>query len=678
MQRTESPGRRIRLGAVAVLSAVALLGTAAVAQAGTAPPVPVTPTPTLPGPSRSAAPAPKPPTGRTSTGPSGPTSADPTGLTSADPTGPTPTDPTGPTPADPTGPSAEPSASDAAVPAADGDWTAEAAIRFWTPERMDSATDPSGRTAPPEGSTAAARRPSADGVTAQHFKGIKSVGTIFSEDKGLKGHRCTASVVRSGGHNLILTAGHCAGSHSMFVPRYDHTRTAAAQPYGVWAVDKWFRDKRATWDKAKTSDLDYAFASLKPNGRKNVQDVVGANTLARTPGYANKVTVIGYPKIAHNPTDQAVRCPDIYTTALSGYYQMQIYCAGMWGGVSGGPFFSELDPSGDTGTIIGNVGGFLQGGPDVSGSDPRYNEITYSPLHGERFLRLYADAQQGRNPDYGPYEQPSLPYTMGSGAIWKHAGPMASGDFDGKGHSDMVVAWTDGEVTLYNSDGRGHFTGERQLLPKNPTWQNARTITAGDFTGSNRFDLMVRWVDGEVTLYGDVGTKGLDRAGTQMIKPNDLWKNATQIAAGRFNASQYVTDLIVRWADGEVTLYTNVSAGTFGQEHRLKDRNDTWKNATLLTSGEFSGNQKWDLMVRWTDGELDNYVGTTASGLGTEQRILNPNGLWTHDTVMTTGDFTGNHRTDDLVIRWSDGETTLYMDTGAARLGSEETLVHAG
>ncbi|MFD1276725.1 hypothetical protein ACFQ51_48125 [Streptomyces kaempferi] len=37
MQRTESPGRRIRLGAVAVLSAVALLGTAAVAQAAPRP-----------------------------------------------------------------------------------------------------------------------------------------------------------------------------------------------------------------------------------------------------------------------------------------------------------------------------------------------------------------------------------------------------------------------------------------------------------------------------------------------------------------------------------------------------------------------------------------------------------------------------------------------------------------
>jgi hypothetical protein len=162
-----------------------------------------------------------------------------------------------------------------------------------------------------------------------------------------------------------------------------------------------------------------------------------------------------------------------------------------------------------------------------------------------------------------------------------------------------------------------------------------------------------------------------------MTKPNDLWKNATQIAAGRFAASKYVTDLIVRWVDGELTLYTNVSAGTFGQEHQLKPKNDTWRNATLLTAGEFSGNQKWDLMVRWTDGELDNYVGTTTSGLGGEHRILDPNGLWKHDAAMTTGDFTGNGRTDDLVIRWSDGETTMYADTLANQLGTEHMLVAA-
>ncbi|OLZ64344.1 hypothetical protein AV521_35325 [Streptomyces sp. IMTB 2501] len=118
-----------------------------------------------------------------------------------------------------------------------------------------------------------------------------------------------------------------------------------------------------------------------------------------------------------------------------------------------------------------------------------------------------------------------------------------------------------------------------------------------------------------------------------------------------------------------------MGAGSFGQEHRLKAANSTWTRATLLTAGEFSGNQKWDLMVRWSDGELDNYVGTSASALGAEARIQNPNGLGTHNAVMTTGNFTADHRTDDLVVRWSDGETTMYADTGKNTLGTEQNLV---
>ncbi|MFC4326495.1 hypothetical protein ACFPC0_01345 [Streptomyces andamanensis] len=82
-----------------------------------------------------------------------------------------------------------------------------------------------------------------------------------------------------------------------------------------------------------------------------------------------------------------------------------------------------------------------------------------------------------------------------------------------------------------------------------------------------------------------------------------------------------------------------MGAGGFGQEHKLQDPNSIWTQATLLTAGEYSGNQKWDLMVQWSDGELDNYVGTTTSALGTEARIQNPNDLWTHNAVMTTGSF---------------------------------------
>ncbi|MFE8950126.1 trypsin-like serine peptidase [Streptomyces sp. NPDC007856] len=572
---------------------------------------------------------------------------------------------------------ASPSASFTPSSANSGSWTVQDAIRFWTPQRMASATDPSGRIAQPQGWTAPHRKRSvATGINGEHFDGIKSVGTLFTTTSDMKAHHCTASVVRSPGRNLILTAGHCLGSNAAFVPKYDHTKSAGDQQYGIWPIKEWFRDSQYASDRSANSDLDFAFASLKENGGRNVQDVVGgANTLARTPGFVNQVTVIGYPMVKYDAQDRAFHCPNVWTTPLPAYNQMQIDCAGMWGGVSGGPWFSKFDASGDTGEIIGNVGGFLQGGPDVKTDNPLYNRITYSPLHGDRFFQLYDDAQQGLHTDHGPYHQPPLPYSMGSGTTWEHAKLMAAGDFNGAGHSDLIVVWTDGEVTLYTNDGQGHFISERQLLAPNSTWTHAETITAGDFTGSNQFDLMVRWSDGEVTLYGDVGTNGLNVPGTQLAAPHTIWEHATQIAAGRFGSSTYVTDLMVRWSDGELTLYTNVGAGGFGQEHKLQDSNSTWTNATLLTAGEYSGNQKWDLMVQWSDGELDNYVGTTTSALGTEARIQNPNDLWTHNTVMTTGDFTPNHRTDDLIVRWSDGETTLYADTGMSTLGTEHNLV---
>ncbi|MER6384125.1 FG-GAP-like repeat-containing protein [Streptomyces sp. NPDC001250] len=542
---------------------------------------------------------------------------------------------------------------------------------------MASATDPSGRIAQPQGWKAPrGKRSIATGITGEHFDGIKTVGTLFTTTGDMKAHHCTASVVSSPGHNLILTAGHCLGSNAAFVPKYDQTKTAGEQKYGIWPVKEWFRDAQYASDRSANSDLDFAFASLKENGGRNVQDVVGgANALARTPGFVNQVTVIGYPMVRYDSQDRAFHCANVWTTPLPAYNQMQIDCAGMWGGVSGGPWFSKFDPSGDTGEIIGNVGGFMQGGPDVRSDNPLYNRITYSPLHGDRFFQLYDDAQQGLHADHGSYQQPALPYSMGSGTTWQHAKLMAAGDFNGTGHSDLIVVWTDGEVTLYTNDGNGHFITERQLLAANSTWTHAETITAGDFTGSNRYDLMVRWSDGEVTLFGDVGLNGLNVPGTQLTGPNTTWQHATQIAAGRFNSSNYVTDLMVRWSDGELTLYTNVGAGGFGQEHKLQGPNSTWTHATLLTAGEFSGNQKWDLMVQWSDGELDNYVGTTASALGTEARIQNPNELWTHNTVMTTGNFTPNHRTDDLVVRWSDGETTMYTDTGKNTLGTEHNLV---
>ncbi|MEV5507968.1 trypsin-like serine peptidase [Streptomyces orinoci] len=562
-----------------------------------------------------------------------------------------------------------------------GNWSARDAIRYWTPQRIDSATPLGGRSAPPRPAAAPPHaHPDLIHDSSVHFPGLKSVGVLFLVSSGEKHHFCSASVVRSAGHDLILSAGHCVnGARAAFIPRYDGSKSLDRQPYGVFPVlaDKWFKDPRYTANSTgKESDLDFSFARLGPNedGRK-VQDVVGGSTLARTPGAKNAVTVVGYPSVKHNSSDTPVRCYT-RTGALPHYYQMRVDCAGMWGGVSGGPWFSRVDEDKGTGEIIGNVGGFNGGGPNVPDSNPLYNRLTYSPLHQDWFFRLYEDAQHGSVSRPDPYQQPQLPYSIGTYDTWKHARLMASGDFSGTGRDGLLVVWTDGEVTLYTGDGDDDFSGERQLVAHNGTWTHAETITAGDFAGSNQFDLLVRWSDGEVTLYPDVGSRGVNWDGIRLAAPGSVWKNATQIAAGRFVADTYVTDLMVRWVDGEVTLYTNTGQGGFGQEHQLLKPNSTWKDATLLTAGQYSGYQKWDLFVRWVDGELDTYHGITTSGLGTENRMADKNPTWTHASAITTGNFASTGLTTDLMVRWSDGETTIYRNTGLSRLGIEDTLVY--
>ncbi|KUM92651.1 hypothetical protein AQI88_30740 [Streptomyces cellostaticus] len=506
------------------------------------------------------------------------------------------------------------------------------------------------------------------------------VGTFFFDGRPLGGKStyCTGSVVHTAARDIVLTAGHCGrglerATHRIFVPQYRSGRSATQQPYGVFPVSRMYIDPRYTANTKKpTSDLDLAFAQVDRNNRGKVEAVTGALTFTPVTNYTHRVTVIGYPgSDSVNPKHQAIRCP-VTTSRLSGFRQMRMACKGFYGGVSGGPWIEGYNRTTGTGKVIGNTGGYFGGGNDAND-----DWVTYAPVYGKDAQDLFNDAAAHRTVKARPPYQPSAdsPALPGPASTWQHAKLLASGDFRNTGHSDMIVVWTDGEVTLYPGNGQGGYGSEQRLLAPNSTWTHAATITAGDFTGSHQFDLMVRWPDGKVTLYGDVGSKGLNGTGTQMIGPNGTWKNATQIVAGRFGAAQYASDLVVRWSDGELTLYTNVSAGTFGQEHKLKDPNGTWKNAALLTSGEFSGNQTWDLMVRWTDGELDNYVGTTTSALGAEHRLLDANEPWTHDLAMTTGSYTGNGRTDDLVVRWSDGGTTLYADTSATRLGTEHTLV---
>lgn len=256
-------------------------------------------------------------------------------------------------------------------------WSNEDAAAFWTAERMASATPSDERRPSVTRERALVRR-------ATPFAGIPAVGVLFSLGSGMRTHQCTASVVRSPHHNVILTAAHCGtGTHQAFVPMYDRHRDGRHQPYGVWAVAHGWRSVRYSY-YGTGSNLDVAFLRVRPDARgRNVQDRTGGNRLTRTRGYVHRVTVIGYPAATRRHPDRAITCTTT-STRLRGLRQMRIRCGGFYGGTSGAPWLVRYNARTRTGDVIGNIGGRDGGGPD--------DVISYSPLYGAAVMRLYEQA----------------------------------------------------------------------------------------------------------------------------------------------------------------------------------------------------------------------------------------------------------------------------------------------
>jgi len=215
------------------------------------------------------------------------------------------------------------------------------------------------------------------------------VGALFVRE-GSADHFCTASVVTSPGRDLLITAAHCinGGNGSgyrqdvVFIPDY---RNGEA-PFGVWAVRRML--VAPGWAKHADPDLDVGFVVLEPHDGKNIEDILGANRLAIDPPYQELVRVTGYPA----SDDAPITCLN-YTSPLSAT-QMRFVCGGFTGGTSGSPWVMRFDRITRTGTIVGVIGGFQQGGDTDS--------ISYSAYLGQAIQRLYQQAIAAEGPPFRP------------------------------------------------------------------------------------------------------------------------------------------------------------------------------------------------------------------------------------------------------------------------------------
>jgi hypothetical protein len=222
----------------------------------------------------------------------------------------------------------------------------------------------------------------ADTPAAHETAPVPTVGTLFYPSVlGLFAtlrlpHFCSASVVHSTGHDLVVTAAHCVygtGPTIEFAPGYDD----GATPYGVWTVRHLYVDP--AWKATRDPRHDVAILQLAPRGGRDVEDVVGANPLGVAQPGAD-VTVLGY---RLGSGGRPLTCTnELYET--DGY--PSIDCTGFTDGTSGGPWLQG-------GSVVGVVGGLWQGGC----ADAEYS----TPFGGDTFTLLHR-AESGTGGDATP------------------------------------------------------------------------------------------------------------------------------------------------------------------------------------------------------------------------------------------------------------------------------------
>ena len=188
------------------------------------------------------------------------------------------------------------------------------------------------------------------------------VGALF-EHGPTGNHFCTASVVSSPGKNLLITAAHCINggkgssgydSDIVFIPDYRDGQ----EPFGVWTPAKLIVAPQ--WASSSDPDFDVGFVVLEAHHGKNIQQVLGASRLGTDQGYQYLVHVTGYPNSENVP----ITCVN-WTSRFSDT-QLKFECAGYTGGTSGSPWVTRFIAGSHTGTIVGVIGGYQEGGDTPS------------------------------------------------------------------------------------------------------------------------------------------------------------------------------------------------------------------------------------------------------------------------------------------------------------------------
>ena len=185
---------------------------------------------------------------------------------------------------------------------------------------------------------------------------------------------------------------------------------------------------------------------------------------------------------------------------------------------------------------------------------------------------------------------------------------VAVGDWNGDGHSDLIVRNAAGTLTVYFGSVSGFTRGQTVGIG----FKGLTLIGPGDWTGNGFPALIARDGTGRLWLYHSNGTT--------LVGPPSLigigWLGLKMVAPGDWNGDGF-PDLIARDPSGNLWLYKGNGTGFAGGRTLI---GIGWKQK-ITGVGDWNSDGHVDLIYRDNGGGLWLYPGNGATGFSPKVKI---------------------------------------------------------
>ena len=258
---------------------------------------------------------------------------------------------------------------------------------------------------------------------------------------------------------------------------------------------------------------------------------------------------------------------------------------------------------------------------------------------------------------------------------------VAPGDTDGDGFPDLMTKTPAGVLAVLTGASvtqPGYGSG----LPIGHGWQVFRNVTTvGDMNQDGTPDMVGVPADGSLWFYpgGGRGPAGFSPYSTGVAVGKSGWSVFSKLIGGSDVDGDGLPDLLAVRNDGSLWIYKGVNSPnrfSGGSEIGLNG----WTAFSTLTSGDFNGDGRSDLLGTRADGTLWMYPGN-GSAIPFTQSYKVGTGWNIYDSIVASRATPGDS-TFDILARLKDGTLMLYPGLGTMGSTSEgyssPTLVGSG